>query len=257
MIPFVLSLLLIFAPFQGIGGTAGLGGKAGMGGGAPAAALTFINVVSGCANSGGTNGCVVGTGSAATSSTLNVQVGDKLQGFYKTGGGGNTKTMTDSAGNSFSVSTTPQADANVGNTQMFCAVVTVASATDTVTGSNNHNDNFNDIIVIQTRGGKPSCVIDAQQPPPTLTPTATTSLTTAAFSTTNANDMITLCGGVDSAALTFTAGLIGGVTATLVQTVDGAAACERLIVTTTQSSITAALSVSVSHNWNGQMAAWE
>jgi hypothetical protein len=184
-----------------------------------------------------------GVGNEGVSSpNFTVLAGDTIVGFCRSGGGATTLTVTDSGGiNTVNYVSATQTDVNVGNTRMWYIQNAAANASENwlcvKTGAVTES-----ALVVQFRGGLTSSILDAN-----LQNTAggsPTSQTTGTFSTGTANEAIFFCvaTGVNA---TYTAGLIGGVTATLGPTLPGATdnmACEYLIVTTTQSSITAAMS---------------
>jgi hypothetical protein len=185
-----------------------------------------------------------------TSTSLNVVVGDKLIVFCKTGGGNNTLTVTDTAGNTFSKGT-HQNDAVIGNTDMFYSVVATSNAADYFTCNSSNSANFSALIALQYRGGATSGIADVL-----LNAAATSGVwTSSAFSTATAQELVVQCMATDG---TPTGGTIGGATANVrVAGSSTTPACQDYIFTSTQTLITATYTITGTGDYNGQLGAFK
>jgi hypothetical protein len=232
---------------------------------AAASGPTFIASVSGCSYTGASDGCGTATGTTGatfkggphSNGTLDVLAGDELYAFVRSGGSNNTFTFCSGAScptsNDTFSATTHSNDANVGNTQIgyVCSASAHSGETFTVTNSNSANNNL--VIVIQVRGGAGGTCLDQQKKGGI---TGNLTATSASFTTTSAAETIIMCGGTDGlASNVISSGLIGGVSSTLIAApetdITAIGACEYLIVSSIQTTITAAMSISgTAPDWN-------
>jgi hypothetical protein len=251
----LLAILLftLSANAQGIGGNAGIGGKAGIGGGfTVSAGISFIASAQACGLAAGGSGCNTVSGNSGPSSpTLNVLANDKIFVFCRANQGG-VETVSDTAGDTFTYLAATVNDGFATSVRMAYIASPIANASETFTCTNGSAQNANEVIVYQLRGGVNGATLDAN----VQTTGSSTNQLSGSFSTVVANEVIVWCTG-NSNAPTYTVGAIGSGTGTnLVQTGFKGAGCEILIVTSTQSSITALMTSTTTH-FNGFLGSFE
>jgi hypothetical protein len=190
----------------------------------------------------------------ATSSTMNVASGNALVACVRQGTNNTAPTsVNDGGSNTFTHITASDATANSGNLlSLWVMQNSVANATATFTATWGTAQAFNSILVRQYSGVATSGATDASGTGTAAGPVS--SVTSSAFTTTQASELIAACATAGGTTLTFSAGSIGGTTATNLLA-DGAGGAEMtseedLTVSSIQTAITAAMSNGTSvTNW--------
>jgi hypothetical protein len=182
----------------------------------------------------------------ATSSTMNVASGNTLVACVRQGTN-NTAPSSVGDGGSNAFTHITASDATFNSTNLLSLWVnqnSVANATATFTATWGTAQAFNSILVRQYSGVALSGAVDASGTGTAAGPVS--SVTSSAFTTTQAAELIAVCATASGTTLTFSAGSIGGTTAANLLA-DGAGGAEMtgeedLTVSSIQTAITAAMS---------------
>ncbi len=199
---------------------------------------------------------IAASGGAYTSPALTLTAGDFVLVFcMNTNTAGIFFTITSTPANTFTNVTSLFQSQNGSMTQAYAFGAGAGSTTFTCTPASNVTGRS--MIVLQYHPGFLT-VLDTSQTGASLSPATT--LTSTAF-TTAAKGLIIFCARAGVGAQTFTAGAIGGATATLrgfdLGSNAGSGMCEDTTPATSQSTITAAVSYSTGANATGIVAAFK
>lgn len=190
-----------------------------------------------------------GSGSSTTidATAANHTTGNLLVVIARNGGTtGATHSITDTAGNTYIQLNTTLANNGLGNASFWYAKNITGNASNVVRCTYSTGCTFRGIIVVQYSGLDTTAPLDAN-PTPINTNANHAGETSNTFSTTQADEVIIAAAAYDNGSAL--AGLIGG-TASLIELDIPAYCClEDLIVSSTQSSITAALSSTGLGDW--------
>lgn len=197
-------------------------------------------------------------GPDTTTATVSISPnsGDLLYGFSRHGTNSTASITFTDAHNTWTKVGSLIANTGITSAAQMSYAPNAVAGTYTVTVTFGATVGFGSVFVCNLAGMATSSPLDGAGATCVNT-TGATSCTSGTFTTTNANDVLVFSCTVDSTSNTFTAGAIGGVTATLRATSDNDAGTEDRTVSATQSGITARMVVNVSHKWICQAAAFK
>jgi hypothetical protein len=162
-----------------------------------------------------------------------------------TGGTNGDEVISDSQSNTYTRIGAILGNGGLGEASLWYAK-NITGGANVVTCTYVQAVSYRGIIVVEYSGLDTTSPLDAAPTPVNLSGTGTS--TSNSFTTTSANEVIVLASAYDAGSAA-TAGLIGGVTATLVEDNSGDSCYEDLIVSSIQTGITAAISSNGSGDW--------